>query len=134
MRSRSRLVLVFGVATLVLAACQKADEAPAATSPVSSPSAVAAGFAPVGAIFRTNCVGCHGTENPKEGVSLVSYESVMKGGEHGPILVPGDPSKSLLFNLLRGTNGAHFMPPSGTPLTDAEVKIVEAWIQGGAKS
>jgi uncharacterized membrane protein len=124
MRSRILALLPFA---LLAFGCQNA-QAPAATPP---PAPVKdATFAAVNAILQKQCAGCHGAQ-PKEGYDVRTYEAVMKGGAHGPLVKPGDPAGSLLVQVLRA-QGKPQMPPSG-PLADEEIATIEAWIQGGAK-
>jgi mono/diheme cytochrome c family protein len=125
---------------------QKTDETAtggtAAPSPEASTgveSSTASGprvitFAEIQPIFKEKCIGCHGESNPKEGISLVSYEAVMKGGEHGPTVVAGQPENSLLIHALRGTHGKKQMPPKMDPLPEEQINKIEAWIKEGAKS
>ena len=90
-------------------------------------------YSEIQAIFDKNCVGCHGTDQPKEGYSFVSHESLMKGGEDGPAMVAGDPEKSLIVQVLRGTNGKKQMPFGRDPLPESDIAKFEAWIKVGAK-
>ncbi len=50
------------------------------------------------------CQQCHGEEKQKGGVRLHSREAVLKGGENGAILTPGDAEKSSLIAALRWRN------------------------------
>lgn len=97
-------------------------------------STAAGSFSEVQALLSQRCVGCHGQSNPKEGINLTSYDSIMKGGEHGPIVVANDPENSVIVQVLRGSHGKKQMPLNAAPLDDADIKKVEAWISAGAKS
>ncbi len=55
----------------------------------------------------------------------------MHGGESGPAIVPGDPAKSLLYQLVTRTDDSA-MPQSGAKLTVAQKALVEGWIRAGA--
>ena len=122
---------------LCVGCSSKTDPTANESTPKTPPDAPASGsvvaYSEVQAIFDKNCVGCHGAQNPKEELSLVSHESLMKGGEHGPVVVAGDPDTSILVHALRGTNGKKQMPFGGTPLAEDEIKKVESWIKDGAK-
>src|SRR5262245_57156454 len=54
-------------------------------------------------IFAENCYKCHSqtSEKIKGGLLLDSPEGVLKGGNTGPVIVPGDPDKSLLIQAVR---------------------------------
>jgi hypothetical protein len=78
-------------------------------------------------------MGCHGATNPKHGFSVVSYESVMKGDEHGSVIVAGDPANSKLIKVLRD-DGPDRMPFKMDPLPAEDIAKIEAWISAGAKN
>src|SRR5687768_11938184 len=68
-------------------------------------------------ILAETCYSCHGPEKDKGELRLDSLEAFQKGGESGPVVVAGDPAKSLLFT--RTTLPADhddIMPPKGDPL------------------
>jgi hypothetical protein len=50
----------------------------------------------------------------------------MKGGESGPVIVPGDPQNSLLVQKQSGAQ------PHFGQLTPEELKLVSDWIAAGA--
>ena len=67
------------------------------------------GFAPaqvkyksVQKIFGANCVGCHGA-HPRGEIDLRTYESVMKGGEDGPVVKAKDADHSVLYRAITGS-------------------------------
>jgi len=76
---------------------------------------------------------CHG-ENGKDGIDVRSYDSIMKGGSHGPIVVAGDAAGSQIVHALRGQNGVKQMPFNQSPLPEEDIKKVEDWINAGAKN
>ncbi|RYG24720.1 c-type cytochrome [bacterium] len=97
-------------------------------------AAPAVPYASVQAVMTEKCAGCHGANNPKGGVNLTSYESLMKGGEDGAIVKAGDPAGSELIQVMRHTEGHKPMPPQGPPASEEQIKTVEDWIKAGAKS
>src|SRR4051812_31916678 len=70
-----------------------------AAPPVAQPSADQSQYfeSKVRPILVNNCYKCHSSqaEKLKGGLSLEFKESVLKGGENGPAIVPGDPERSL---------------------------------------
>jgi hypothetical protein len=56
----------------------------------------------------------------------------MTSGENSPVVIVGDVQKSLLAQLLQGTNGK-FMPPMGA-LPQEEIQAILDWIATGAKN
>ena len=58
-------------------------------------------------------------------------ESMMKGGQDGPVLVPGKPDQSLLVKAISYTDSRLKMPPAGK-LQDDEIAVLETWVRQGA--
>jgi hypothetical protein len=85
-------------------------------------------------VLVNNCYKCHSSqaEKLKGGLSLEFKESILKGGEHGPAIVPGDPEKSLLIKAVRYTDPDLQMPPRDKKLSDADIDALVTWIRMGA--
>lgn len=81
-------------------------------------------------ILEAKCVNCHNTDEAKGGLDLASYAATMTGGSGGSVVVSEDPKASRLFTL-----SAHIeepvMPPKGSKMTEAELKVLSDWIAGG---
>src|SRR2546421_3516694 len=102
------------------------------TTAASNAPAGQTGFAPVQAAFNQNCMPCHSAKAHRNGLDLTSYETAMKGGEHGALVVPGNPDKSLLVQYLTGAKQPR-MPQKRAPLTADQMKVITDWIKAGAK-
>ena len=89
-------------------------------------------FGQVLPILQAKCQICHNSGTKLGGWDASSYESVMKGGEHGPVVIAGDVTKSLLAQLLQGASG-QIMPPSGG-LPNEDIQVILDWIAAGAKN
>jgi len=89
-------------------------------------------------IFKGRCVGCHspgqeGTE--KSGLDLTSYDGVMKGTKHGPMVTPGDAQSSNLMWLLDWRASPELRMPHGKKkLSTCDRDAIRAWIFEGAKN
>lgn len=86
-------------------------------------------------ILERHCIRCHNDESLLGGLNLMNHAAAMRGSNSGPVLVPGDPDKSLLYgatNLEHGKN-AKAMPATGPLLTPEEKEIVRRWIEDGAE-
>src|SRR5207302_1583920 len=85
-------------------------------------------------IFADNCYKCHSPANGKikGGLELDWKGGWEKGGDSGPVIVPGDPEKSLLLKAVRYTDPDLQMPPKGEKLSDAQINDLVAWIKMGA--
>ncbi len=86
-------------------------------------------------IFRESCTSCHGEldENgfpyTEAGLSLMSYEDLMKGSEFGSVVEPGNPDDSYLLEMV--ANGD--MPDEGDPLSVEQIELIRSWIAAGAE-
>jgi hypothetical protein len=68
------------------------------------------------------------------GLDLRSYAAVMRGGNLGEDVVPGNPDRSVIVQFIEGRRGPeHRMPLHGKPLSAREITIIRAWIEEGAK-
>ena len=79
------------------------------------------------AILSDRCTKCHGGVKHKGGLDLRAVPNILRGGESGPAVVPGDPSASLLVEVLQA-DGDPSMPPKGDPLAPEEVAKISQWI------
>ncbi len=82
-------------------------------------------------VLAQSCVKCHGDKKARGGLRIDSRAAVLRGGDRGPAVVPGEPNKSLLIQALRYTHADVKMPPDQR-LPAAVVKDFEAWVKGGA--
>jgi WD40 repeat protein len=83
-------------------------------------------------VFRTNCAGCHSASARMGSLDLDSYDAMMKGGNHGLIVVPGKPDESRLYLMVAGKMSPA-MPLSGKALAAGDIETIRRWIQAGAK-
>jgi mono/diheme cytochrome c family protein len=81
-------------------------------------------------LLSKHCLGCH-KDAGMGGLQMDTQENMMKGGEDGPVVVPGKPDQSLLVKAISYTDSRIKMPPTGK-LPDDEIAIVETWVRDGA--
>ncbi len=81
-------------------------------------------------ILENRCIKCHGASMQMGKLGLHSREAAMKGGEKGPVLVPGKPQESSLYRKVAGLEKP--MMPMDGKLSAGEIKILESWIAEGA--
>jgi uncharacterized membrane protein len=86
-------------------------------------------------ILEKNCVACHKPSKHKADLRMDTYALLMKGGENGPVIIPGDPKKSeLCRRIALPIDDDEFMPTDGKPpLTAAEIGLIAQWVADGAK-
>ncbi|HUF74357.1 MAG TPA: c-type cytochrome domain-containing protein [Gammaproteobacteria bacterium] len=87
----------------------------------------------VGPILDLRCESCHNEDKRESDLILTSYEGLMRGGETGTVVVAGRPEFSELLNrVMLPSDDESFMPAEGnTPLTEAQIAILEWWIGAG---
>ncbi|HXJ41842.1 MAG TPA: PSD1 and planctomycete cytochrome C domain-containing protein, partial [Bryobacteraceae bacterium] len=81
-------------------------------------------------IFQANCVPCHGSAVKMRELDLSTFAGVMKGGDDGPVVTPGKPQESRLYEMVQ----KGVMPKGGKPLPPGEIASIREWIEGGARS
>jgi mono/diheme cytochrome c family protein len=81
-------------------------------------------------VLANHCLGCHGPGKQKAGLRLDSRAGMMRGGDSGPAIRPGDPAESRLIEAIR-YNGDTQMPPKGK-LSDPEIAALTEWVKRGA--
>jgi hypothetical protein len=81
-------------------------------------------------ILRTQCAPCHSERNMSSGLSLITRERLLEGGNRGPVLHATHPDQSLLLQVVK-QEGALKMPP-GRKLSDEQIAVLESWVKDGA--
>lgn len=84
-------------------------------------------------VLVEQCYECHSTtaKKIKGGLVLDSRAGVIRGGDNGPAITPGQPEASLLIQAIRRTDPELVMPPD-TKLSPAAIADLEAWVLMGA--
>src|SRR5579871_4491216 len=80
-------------------------------------------------VIVKNCLNCHNAADPKGGLDLTRKDGLLKGGDSGPAVVPGEPDDSFLVERI--TEGSMPPPKQGERLTEAEVAAVRGWVKEG---
>ena len=80
-------------------------------------------------IIAANCVGCHGGLIKNAGLDLRKRDTILKGGERGAAVSPGNPDLSRLYRQVAHLDGPH-MPP-GKKLSDEDINALKLWIARG---
>jgi|SRR5579859_3522975 len=90
-------------------------------------------------IFDQSCVKCHGEQKPKGKLQLTNLPAILKGGEDGKVVDPGNSASSVLVhNIAHVGDPDDYMPPPHNkagigPLTTEQIGLIRAWIDEGAK-
>ena len=62
-------------------------------------------------LFKASCVRCHSGQRPKRNLRLDTLEGVLKGGQQGKMVIPGDSKNSLLVAAAARIDDKIAMPP-----------------------
>jgi hypothetical protein len=124
---KKQFILMVAAAVLVSAFAFFRFGSTDAASPVKTEISYARDVQP---ILESRCGKCHMGEFVSEGLHMDTYESLMAGSDHGPVIVPGDASRSLLVQqLVKGK-----MPKRGPKLTPVQIQTISDWIDAGASN
>src|SRR5262245_30836064 len=85
-------------------------------------------------VLVEHCYKCHSaaSEKLRGSLRLDTREGMLKGGDSGPAIVPGDPDKSLLIKAVRHASEDLKMPVKNPKLPDEQIEELAAWIRMGA--
>ncbi|MFN3651693.1 MAG: PSD1 and planctomycete cytochrome C domain-containing protein [Armatimonadota bacterium] len=83
-------------------------------------------------VLVESCQGCHSmaSSSPMGGLRVGTRAALLKGGDHGPSIVPGDPEKSLFVKALHYEDELK-MPPKGK-LPAEQIEAFVEWVKMGA--
>jgi ankyrin repeat protein/cytochrome c553 len=82
-------------------------------------------------LLSQQCYSCHGPDVQQSGLRLDKRQNAMRGGDYGPVIIPGKSSASKLIRRVVDGDGGLRMPPTG-PLSAEEIDLLRAWIDQGA--
>jgi WD40 repeat protein len=85
----------------------------------------------VAPILQKNCLACHSNASKMGGLVMENFDSLMKGGAHGTVIVPGKSDQSRMILMLEGKVQPR-MPFGADPLPAADIATLKAWIDSGA--
>lgn len=84
-------------------------------------------------LFNKYCNGCHNDADREGGLSLASHNALLKGGEHGGVVTPGNSDQSRLWRVVAGKAEPRMPPANHAAPTATETALLAAWIAAGAK-
>ena len=79
-------------------------------------------------VLAGSCFECHGRLR-RGGLRLNSRDAMLRGGDTGPAIIPGDPSGSLLIQTVRHEIDGQEMPRDEDPLTPQQIEGLIEWIR-----
>jgi WD40 repeat protein len=87
--------------------------------------------------LKANCISCHNKTTTKADLNMETPELMIKGGESGPSIIPGNGAESLLVTASLHTKDMEMPPPNNKSgavnLIPEQIATLKAWIDQGAK-
>ena len=84
----------------------------------------------VAPVLADNCQRCHMVSNPRGRFSMANFRALLRGGNGGAPIQPGDADASQLVKRLRG-DGVNVMPP-GNKLSEETIQKIVTWVNEDA--
>jgi hypothetical protein len=88
------------------------------------------GRAQIQPFVEKNCLACHNAKVKQGGFDISTREALLKGSEHGKVVVPGNPNDSQLYKLVAHVTEPG-MPFKAKKLPDDVVAQFAEWIRAG---
>jgi mono/diheme cytochrome c family protein len=83
-------------------------------------------------VLAEKCADCHSERRRRGGLRVTSLQDLLRGGQSGPAIVPGDPDASLLIRVVRHEVEDLEMPQDADPLSAREIEGLAEWIRADA--
>ena len=81
-------------------------------------------------VLQSQCFNCHGGKFKQAGLNLQTRETLLRGSDNGPVVVPGKASESLLIKKIKHEHEPG-MPHRAAKLADATIANFVAWVESG---
>lgn len=78
-------------------------------------------------LLQAKCSRCHSPTKSRSGLDLSSFQSILRGGDHGAAVLPGRPDDSPMVRLVEMGGDPH-MPPK-EQLSREEIGLLRTWVQ-----
>lgn len=86
-------------------------------------------------ILAEKCYACHGSLKQESELRLETRNLMLRGGDSGAALVPGNLEESLLLQRILAKEDEQMPPPEeGSRLSKHDIELIKAWIVQGAKA
>ncbi|HEU0119127.1 MAG TPA: PSD1 and planctomycete cytochrome C domain-containing protein [Bryobacteraceae bacterium] len=84
-------------------------------------------------VLVNSCYACHSADTkPAGNLRVDDYNGILRGGDGGAAVVPGNPAKSLLLQRVAHADARRRMPKEGAALTETQIAHLRTWIAEGA--
>ncbi len=79
-------------------------------------------------ILDKKCLKCHAGVHQQGGLDLRSLDTILRGGDSGPEIVPGKPADSRIIEYVSPPSGPHMPPDPTRRLTPVEISTIKTWV------
>ncbi len=84
-------------------------------------------------ILEERCWHCHGEDDPESALRLDFRPGLLRGGDSGlAAVVPGQPERSYLIEVINHVDEDMAMPPDEDKLPPEQIELITCWIAEGA--
>lgn len=87
--------------------------------------------------LKANCISCHNKTTTKADLNMETPELMIKGGESGPAIIPGNGAESLIVTASLHQKDMEMPPPNNKSgavnLIPEQIATLKQWIDQGAK-
>ena len=124
MRRCARLIAALGLLAY-LHACEISNSFSSDKSLVAAAGQSGSQSAKLMGVLQRNCTSCHYHD------SFFDYQNDEQwmAGDYGHTFTPGNASESIFYQRIENDS----MPPSGSPMSDADKAMIRNWIDGMPK-
>jgi cytochrome c553 len=81
-------------------------------------------------LLSARCASCHNPSKRSGGLDVTARDSLLKGGDSGPAIVPGKLDESALLDMVSGDEPE--MPKNSKRLSEPQLADLRSWIEAGA--
>ena len=79
-------------------------------------------------VLDKSCLKCHAGVRAQGGLDLRALQTILRGGDSGPVLVPGDPEASPLYRYLLPDSGPRMPPDPKKAVSREAAEAIRIWI------
>lgn len=79
-------------------------------------------------LLDKKCLKCHAGVRQYGGLDLRSLDMILRGGDHGPAIIPGKPAESRVLQYVMPKSDPHMPPDEKKQLTAEEIAAFKSWV------
>lgn len=83
-------------------------------------------------LLLDRCSSCHGADTREGSLRLDTADGLTTGGMSGPVVIPGEPDRSLLIQAVQRLGDLKMPPEEDDRLTGTEIQKLIQWVEQGA--